>query len=99
MSRSVTRQTYTADSFSLANAGKMQPALPIGSLQKSNVDGNFKMLVPIYFELEDGRVVFLGRARMLGATSFTGKIPLKNMKTKPRRAMINHYDDVLSAAN
>jgi hypothetical protein len=67
------------------------------TLAQSNVDGKFAMPVPIYFEMDDGKILFLGRVRMIGATSFSQKVPLKGMKTKPRRAMINYYDDVLAA--
>ena len=66
-------------------------------LNQSAVDNKFRMLVPIYLELEDGKTVFLGRARLNGNTSLEQKIPLKGLKTKPRRAVINYYDDVLAS--
>jgi Peptidase family M1 domain len=66
-------------------------------LNQSAVDDKFRMLVPIYLELEDGKTVFLGRARLIGNTSLEQKIPLKGLKTKPRRAVINYYDDVLAS--
>ena len=43
--------------------------------------------------------VCLGRARLTGNTSFDQKIPLKGLKTKPRRAVLNYYDDVLASPN
>jgi hypothetical protein len=67
------------------------------TLTQSNVDDKFAMLVPIYLELDDGRITFLGRARMLGASSHSQKVPLRGLKAKPRRAMINYYDDVLAS--
>lgn len=67
------------------------------TLAQSNVDTKFAMLVPIYLELDDGKIAFLGRSRMLGATTHSQKVPLKGLKTKPRRAMINYYDDVLAS--
>jgi hypothetical protein len=69
------------------------------NVTQSGVDEKFRMLVPIYLELEDGKVAFLGRARLMGNTSFAQKVPLKGLPAKPRRALINYYDDVLASAN
>jgi len=66
-------------------------------LSQSNVDEKFRMLVPIYMELADGNIAFLGRGRIGGNTSFEQKVPLKGLKTKPKRAMVNYYDDVLAS--
>src|SRR5215469_16809671 len=67
------------------------------NLSQFNVDGKFAMLVPIYLELEDGRVIMLARAPMIGSTTFSDKVSLKALKTKPRRAMINYHYDVLAS--
>ena len=69
------------------------------NLSQANVDGKFAMLVPLYLELDDGRIVALGRVRMLGATTDSEKVPLKGLKNRPRRAMINYYYDVLASPN
>jgi len=66
-------------------------------LSQFNVDGKFAMLVPIYLELEDGRVIMLTRAPVIGSTTFSDKVSLKALKTKPRRAMINYHYDVLAS--
>jgi len=66
---------------------------------QSGVDDHFRMLVPIYLELADGNIVFLGRARIAGNSSIDEKIPIKGLKTKPRRAIANYYDDVLALPN
>jgi hypothetical protein len=66
---------------------------------QSNVDEHFRMTVPIYLELADGNMFFLGRARVSGNSSIEQKVPLKGLKTKPRRAVINYYDDVLASPN
>jgi hypothetical protein len=66
---------------------------------QSNVDDKFRMLVPLYLELADGNMFFLGRARLTGNSSIDQKIPLKGLKTKPRRALINYYDDILASPN
>jgi len=39
----------------------------------------------------------VGRARMDGNASVDQKVPLKGLKQKPRRAMLNYYDDVLAS--
>jgi hypothetical protein len=66
---------------------------------QSGVDDTFRMLVPIYVELADGKIFFLGRARIMGNNSVEQKIPLKGLKDKPRRAVLNYYDDVLASPN
>jgi hypothetical protein len=55
------------------------------------------MLVPIYLELADGKIVFLTRAVMTGTKSIEQKVPLKGLKTKPRRVLVNYFDDVLAS--
>jgi hypothetical protein len=68
-------------------------------LAQSGVDEKFRMLVPLYLELDDGNMFFLGRARLTGNNSIEQKIPLRGLKTKPRRALVNYYDDVLATPN
>jgi hypothetical protein len=68
-------------------------------LTQSGVDDKFKMIVPVYLELADGNIAFLGRARLIGSNSVDQKVPLKGLKAKPRRAMVNYYDDVLASPN
>jgi hypothetical protein len=67
-------------------------------LTQSNVNERFRMLVPIYLEMADGRTLSLGRARLVGNTTLEQKIPLKGVKEKPRRALVNYFDDVLASA-
>jgi hypothetical protein len=57
------------------------------------------MLVPIYLELDNGKMLFLGRARMSGSTTVQQKVPLKGVKIAPHRAVLNYYDDVLASLN
>jgi hypothetical protein len=66
------------------------------TLTQSGVDQNFGMLVPIYLELADGKIVRLGSPRMIGNTTVDQSITLTSLKQTPRRAMINYYDDVLA---
>jgi hypothetical protein len=66
---------------------------------QSDVNEHFRMLVPIYLEMADGRTLLLGRARLIGSTTLEQKVPLKGVRDKPRRALVNYYDDVLASAN
>jgi hypothetical protein len=68
-------------------------------VSQSNVDDHFRMIVPIYVELADGRVLMLGRVKLIGNASLEPKIPLQGLKTRPRRVMINYLDDVLASPN
>jgi hypothetical protein len=61
------------------------------------VDANFLMPVPVYVELKDGRIVRLGSVPVLGPNTREFKIPLTGLKEKPKRALVNAYDDVLSS--
>ena len=65
-------------------------------LTQSGVDDKFRMSVPIYLELADGRTVRLGRARVMGNTSVEQKVPLPGLKDTPRRAALNYNYDVLT---
>src|SRR5580704_9650258 len=51
-------------------------------LTQSNVNEHFRILVPIYLELADGRTIQLGRARLTGKTTLEQKIALKGTKEK-----------------
>jgi len=64
---------------------------------QSGVDDKFRMIVPIYLELADGRTVNLGRARLIGNSSVDQKVPLKGLKDAPKRALVNYNDDVLAS--
>jgi len=64
---------------------------------QSGVDDKFRMIVPVYLELADGRTLNLGRARLTGNTSVDQKVPLKGLKDIPKRALLNYNDDVLAS--
>ena len=68
-------------------------------LTQSGVDERFRMLVPIYIELADGRIIMLGRAQMVGNDSLSRRIPLVGLTEKPKRAVLNYLDDVLASPN
>ncbi len=63
-------------------------------ITQSNVHDGFVMLVPIYVELQDGRVIRLGSASLRGNTSVERTVPLGQVPVK--RAMLNYYYDVLA---
>jgi Peptidase family M1 domain len=66
---------------------------------QAGVNENFRMLVPIYFELADGHTIFIGRAQLVGNSSTEQKVALKGLKEKPRGVFLNYNDDVLAAKN
>jgi len=66
-------------------------------ITQSGVDDKFRMIVPIYLELADGRTVNLGRAHLMGNSSVEQKIPMKGLKDVPKRALVNYNDDVLAS--
>lgn len=47
------------------------------NLTQSGVNHQFRMIVPVYLELDDGKIVFLGRVRLVGNKSEVAKVPLK----------------------
>ncbi|MCI0404312.1 MAG: hypothetical protein L0212_12475 [Acidobacteria bacterium] len=62
---------------------------------QSNVDPEFKMVVPIYLEMADGKVFRLGTIPMIGNSTRDAKVPLAGLKGNPKRAMLNYFNDVL----
>jgi hypothetical protein len=66
-------------------------------LTQSNVDDRFRMIVPLYLEFADNRVMRLGRVRIAGNSTVEQKVPLKGLKEKPRRLLINYMADVLAS--
>jgi len=66
-------------------------------IAQSGVNEDFRMLVPVYLEITEGRVVPLGRARISGNSTVEQKVTLRGVKTAPKRAMLNYNYDVLAA--
>jgi aminopeptidase N len=64
-------------------------------ITQSGVGPSFKMVVPVYFELKDGKVGMLGQVALEGNSTLTQKVPFGT--TVPKRLMINYNYDVLSA--
>jgi aminopeptidase N len=87
--------TYKLD-YSFVNGADGKPVFDF-KLTQSGVDNTFRMPVPIYFELEDGHTIMLGRVRLTGNTTVSQQVPLGALK--PKRAVVNYQDDVLSTPN
>jgi len=68
-------------------------------LTQSGVNGNFRMLVPIYLELADGRVLRLGSAAILGPMTAERTVQLPKLPSPAKRALVNYYYDVLATDN
>jgi aminopeptidase N len=66
------------------------------NITQAGVDNNFVMLVPLYLELKNGRVLRLGSATLVGNSSVNGKVPLGQLADSAKRGVINFYDDVLA---
>src|ERR1700691_1719202 len=64
---------------------------------QSGVDDKFRMVVPIYLEMADGRTLNIGRVRLIGNSAIDQKVPLKGWKDTPKRAILNYNDDVLAS--
>jgi hypothetical protein len=68
-------------------------------LIQSGVPAGFKMLVPIYLELADGRIMHLGAVPMVGPMTADQTVQLPKLPSPVKRAMINYFYDVLSTEN
>ena len=68
-------------------------------LTQSGVGANFKMVVPLYLEMTDGKVLRLGLVPLAGASTAeqTGKLP--KLPAPVKRALIDYNCDVLSTEN
>jgi len=66
-------------------------------ITQSGVDDKFTMPVPVYMELSKDHIVRLGAAFITGNRTVEQKVPLNGLKEKPKRAMLNYFNDVLCA--
>jgi hypothetical protein len=64
----------------------------VAKITQTQVDGNFRMIVPVYADF-DGKVTRLGTVAITGNTT-TAPIQVMLPK-KPKRVMINYFEDVL----
>ena len=68
-------------------------------LIQSGVSDNFKMVVPIYLELSDGRTIRLGAVAMYGNTSAEKVVDIGKPPSPVKRAVIDYMHDVLATEN
>lgn len=88
--------TYKME-YTLDKAPDGSPVLNL-KMTQSNVDSQFRMLVPVYLVFSSGKVSKLGSMRIVGNTSVQQQVPLAGMKETPARAVINYFADVLCAS-
>jgi hypothetical protein len=68
-------------------------------ITQSGVPESFKMLVPVYLELADGRTVRLGVVPMIGNSTMEKTVPIAKPPVPIKRAMINYLHDALAIEN
>jgi aminopeptidase N len=79
---------------SFSNAANGDVVLNL-KITQADVGKNFVMLVPIYVELANGKVAWLGSAQMSGSNTLEQHVTLTGLKDKPKRALLAYYDDLL----
>jgi hypothetical protein len=85
-------------SYSFSNASDGTPILNF-KVAQSGVDPNFRMIVPVYIEFPDGGAFRVGVVSLTGNDTFENQITLRGLRTRPKRAMINYFHDVLCTQN
>ena len=68
-------------------------------LTQSGVPDGFKMLVPLYIETSDGRIIRLGELAIAGNTSAEQTVPFGKSNISIKKVMINTNNDVLAIEN
>jgi hypothetical protein len=68
-------------------------------LIQSGVSDKFKMLVPLYLELTDGKIIRLGSINITGNKTIDQTVNLGKLPAPVKRVSINYYYDVLSTEN
>jgi aminopeptidase N len=68
-------------------------------LTQSGVPASFKMLIPMYLEMADGRIIRLGAASITGDSSVDQTVQLPKTLANIKKASINYYYDVLCTEN
>jgi hypothetical protein len=68
-------------------------------LIQSGVPDKFRMPVPIYLELADGKVLRLGNVNVTGNKTIDQTVQIPKLQSPVKRAIINYYYDVLSTDN
>ena len=66
------------------------------ALTQSGVSDDFTMMVPVYIEFADKRVVLLGHATMKGSRTVEQTMNLGKLQSEPKRMVANYNFDLLS---
>jgi hypothetical protein len=66
---------------------------------QSGVPDNFHNIVPLYLEMQDGRVLRIGSARITGNATVENTFPLAKSPTPIKKVWINYNYDVLCLEN
>jgi hypothetical protein len=66
-------------------------------LTQSGVSKDFTMLVPIYLDLGDNKIVYLGKVVMRGSGDLERTTNLGKISMMPKRMLVNYNYDILSA--
>jgi hypothetical protein len=88
--------TYHFESQITANGDAATLHFKLG---QSGVPSSFGMVVPIYLELADGKIMRLGSATISGSSTVEQTVQLPKMPSPVKRALINYYYDVLAIEN
>jgi aminopeptidase N len=68
-------------------------------LQQSGVSPDFRMMVPIYLELADGKTARLGEVAITGGNPVEQTVNLPKLPAAVKRVSINYFYDVLCTEN
>jgi aminopeptidase N len=68
-------------------------------LIQSKVPEKFRMPVPLYLELADGKVLRLGAINVTGDKTIDQTVQLPKLPSPVKRVVINYFYDVLSTDN
>lgn len=68
-------------------------------LVQSGVNGDFKNIVPLYIELDNGKIFRLGNIEINGARTVDQTVQLPNLPSPIKQVSINHNYDVLCSYN
>jgi hypothetical protein len=63
---------------------------------QSGVSNDFRMLVPLYLELEDKTTTLLGRGVIIGNSSIEQTFKLPKLSSPAKRVLVNYNYDLLS---
>jgi hypothetical protein len=66
------------------------------AVTQGGVSDDFTMMVPVYIEFADKRIVLLGHATMRGSRTIEQTVNLGKVRAEPKRMVVNYNYDLLS---